>query len=73
MAPARLPLHVHPAGTSPEFELALYTTFFLCGEEKNFIELGRYDLDIVCYRISSKYGDKVSGGPGGEGVPPTAY
>lgn len=36
---------------------------FLCSEEeKTFLEIGPYDLNIVCYRIRSKYGDKVRSG-----------
>ncbi|GFR44250.1 hypothetical protein Agub_g5452 [Astrephomene gubernaculifera] len=49
-------------GTSPEFELALYTLIFLCNpqQDKTFLELGPYDMNVVCYRIRSKYGDKVA-------------
>mmetsp|Transcript_23034 Transcript_23034/g.50554 ORF Transcript_23034/g.50554 Transcript_23034/m.50554 type:complete len:305 (+) Transcript_23034:150-1064(+) len=46
-------------GTSPEFEFALYTLFFLNGQEYNEVELGVYDLAIRCYGINSKYGDKI--------------
>ena len=46
-------------GTSPEFELALYSLCFFAGEEENRISCGGYDLTIKCYRINSKYGDKV--------------
>jgi hypothetical protein len=38
----------------------LYTLIFLCSEqERTRIELGHYDLDVVCYRIRSRNGDKV--------------
>jgi Endoribonuclease XendoU len=47
-------------GTSPEFELALYSLCFWAGEEVNRVSCGEYDLDIKCYRINSEHGDKVS-------------
>eukprot|EP00164_Ancoracysta_twista_P012919 GFYU01020437.1.p1 GENE.GFYU01020437.1~~GFYU01020437.1.p1 ORF type:complete len:279 (-),score=93.05 GFYU01020437.1:196-1032(-) len=46
-------------GVSPEFELALYTLCFLGGEEDNEVTMGGYDVNIKCYRIRSKYGDKI--------------
>lgn len=47
-------------GTSPEFEFALYTLYFLCGGEHNIVNIDGYEIDIRCYRIKSKYGDKIS-------------
>ncbi|CAB9498579.1 specific endoribonuclease-B [Seminavis robusta] len=43
-------------GTSPEFEIALYTMCFLVGEENNIIQLNTgtdvFDIDIRCYHIA---------------------
>lgn len=41
-------------GVSPEFEIALYTLCFVCGEESNFVEIGPYDVIIQCYKYQSK-------------------
>jgi poly(U)-specific endoribonuclease len=46
-------------GSSPEFEMALYSLCFFAGNEVNRVECGGYDLDIKCYRIKSQNGDKV--------------
>lgn len=46
-------------GTSPEFELALYTVCFLGGQEENVVEVGDYQVKIKAHRINSKYGAKV--------------
>jgi poly(U)-specific endoribonuclease len=43
-------------GVSPEFEMALYTMCFLCGEDENSIELDTgldvYQLVIKCYKMA---------------------
>lgn len=33
-------------GSSPEFELALYSLYFLAGEEENLVEILNYDIKI---------------------------
>lgn len=43
-------------GVSPEFEIALYTLCFLCGEENNKIHLDDYDVNIKCYRYGGNIG-----------------
>lgn len=42
-------------GTSPEFELAIYSLCFFAGEEVNRVVVGDAEIDIKCY----KFGDKV--------------
>ena len=49
-------------GSSPEFDLALLTLFFLAGEQDgpNDLQLGDEHLRVVCYPHKSKYGAKVA-------------
>lgn len=46
-------------GTSPEFEVALLTLYFLAGSERNNIVIDGYELCVRCYAIRSQYGDKI--------------
>jgi len=37
-------------GTSPEFELALYTTMFLMNREQALVHIKYYDVELKCHR-----------------------
>ena len=41
-------------GTSPEFEIALYTICFLVGEEKSIVKCGPYRMELTCYKFTSQ-------------------
>ena len=43
-------------GTSPEFELALYTLCFIAGAEENFVTIAGYELKIRCKPAYCKSG-----------------
>ncbi|XP_019645212.1 PREDICTED: poly(U)-specific endoribonuclease-B-like [Branchiostoma belcheri] len=43
-------------GTSPEFELALYTVCFLVGDGKDRLSLADYDVDVVTHRFGRYIG-----------------
>lgn len=38
-------------GTSPEFEIALYTLCFFEGEEDNYLTLGPYEVNVKVYHL----------------------
>jgi len=37
-------------GTSPEFELAVYTTMYLMNRERALVHIKCYDVELVCHR-----------------------
>ena len=37
-------------GTSPEFELALYTTMFLMNQQRAFVHIKFYDVELMCHQ-----------------------
>lgn len=41
-------------GTSPEFEIALYTICFLQQQEKSIVNCGPYRVEITCYKYTSR-------------------
>jgi len=43
-------------GTSPEFELALYTTMFLMNRESALVRIKYYDVELVCHRHGNGIG-----------------
>jgi poly(U)-specific endoribonuclease len=43
-------------GTSPEFELALYTLCFVAGREANHVVIDRYRLNIRCHPYRTRDG-----------------
>eukprot|EP01108_Squamamoeba_japonica_P002296 TRINITY_DN2080_c0_g2_i1.p1 TRINITY_DN2080_c0_g2~~TRINITY_DN2080_c0_g2_i1.p1 ORF type:complete len:108 (+),score=59.84 TRINITY_DN2080_c0_g2_i1:202-525(+) len=53
------PVSTFLLGSTPEFELALYSMLFFNRREKNRVSLDGVAVDITCYRIKSRYGDKV--------------
>jgi poly(U)-specific endoribonuclease len=36
-------------GTSPEFEIAIYTTMFLMNLQTAFVHIKRYDVELTCH------------------------
>lgn len=46
-------------GMSPSFEFALYTLFFLIGEEDNFVHFDKYRVNIKCHNYNYKGKKKI--------------
>lgn len=42
-------------GVSPEFEVALYTLCFYCGQENNHMHLDEYNVNIKCYKFRGNH------------------
>ena len=38
-------------GTSVQFDLALYTLCFLCGEDKETVFVGPYKVELTCHKM----------------------
>lgn len=47
-------------GSSPEFELALYTLCFLAGRDKTRMSIDGIPFDVRIFRYPSRFGDKVA-------------
>ena len=46
------PISTSFIGTTPEFELGIYSLIYLCGNEgDNIVELGPYRLNLVCHKF----------------------
>jgi poly(U)-specific endoribonuclease len=43
-------------GTSPEFEMALYSFCFLAGSENNAVSIAGHNVNIKCYNLSGRIG-----------------
>jgi len=54
------PVSTSWVGTSPEFELALYTMTFLAGKKENVMDVGPYMVNIKCYTIRRGHAKHLS-------------
>lgn len=53
------PVSTFVLGCTPEYELALYSMAFFNRQEKNRVIIDDVPVELTCYRIRSKYGDKI--------------
>lgn len=53
------PVSTFVLGSTPEYELALYSMAFFNRDEKTKVFIDNVPVELTCYRIRSRYGDKI--------------
>lgn len=53
------PVSTFLIGTTPEFELALYTMVFFSKKETIVADFADFDVEIICHRFQTRDGDRI--------------